>query len=145
MNEASSVEGEEGKTSDGHHRRENNRPRRPHQPSFYDREALQEQLQGHEAQRIDLSEKKAQLELRLKEAQMVLLDMRARKRGLSEDKMMGEAASEVLLSNGNVRAAGAFRDRKDRQHSNGNGGACRRRETRQQQRDEVANVSKLFA
>lgn len=146
VNEAPSLEGDKGKTSHVRRRRENhkiNRSNQSHQPSFYDREALQEQLQGHETQRSNLYEQEAQLKLRLNKAHMTLSAMRVKKRDLSENKMLDEAASVVLPSKGKVRAAGAFRERKDRHNSNG--GSCSRLETRKQQREEGANVRKVFS
>lgn len=102
--------------------------------SFYDREALKEQLEALQKEDRDLAEKDAGLRLRLAKARTTLSAMRTKKRCLSEKKMLGEAAASVLPAKG---TRGVYRE------STGNG-ASGRHEHRDKQREEEANVSSAF-
>ncbi|CAN0512224.1 unnamed protein product [Ectocarpus sp. 12 AP-2014] len=98
---------------------------------FYDKEALQEQLQGLQAEGIDLSEKETQLGLRLAKAQSILSRMREKKVGLSQAKMLDDVMSVFP-----AKAADISVGRKHREsESNGDSGGGRR-EARSQQRHE---------
>lgn len=61
------------------------------QPSFYDREALQEKLHGLQAERSRLSERENELRERLEKAQVTLSSMRSQKRQLSTAKLLDQA------------------------------------------------------
>lgn len=60
------------------------------QPSFYDREALQEKLHGLQAERSSLSEREDELRERLEKAQVALSSMRSQKRQLSTAKLLDQ-------------------------------------------------------
>lgn len=97
--------------------------------SFYDREALREQLEALQKEDLDLSEKLAGLRPRLAKAQAILSNMRTKKRELSEEKMLSEAASAFRVKGG----CGVHRE------STGSG-ASRRHDRRDTHRQEEANV-----
>ncbi|CAM9724368.1 unnamed protein product [Ectocarpus sp. 8 AP-2014] len=121
--------GKAGRDHNRHLRHQNN------QAPFYDKEALQEQLQGLQAEGIDLSEKETQLGLRLAKAQATLSKMREKKVGLSQAKMLDEVRSVFP-----AKAADISVGRKHREsESNGDGGG--RREARSQQRHEETNFA----
>ncbi|CAN0393235.1 unnamed protein product [Ectocarpus sp. 12 AP-2014] len=121
--------GKPGRGHNRHLRHQNN------QAPFYDKEALQEQLQGLQAEGIDLSEKETQLGLRLAKAQATLSRMREKKVGLSQAKMLNEVMS-VFPS----KAADVSVGRKHRE-SESKGGDGGRREARCQQRHEETNFA----
>ncbi|CBJ27685.1 hypothetical protein Esi_0080_0105 [Ectocarpus siliculosus] len=121
--------GKAGRHHNRHLRYQNN------QAPFYDKEALQEQLQGLQAEGIDLSEKETHLGLRLAKAQATLSKMREKKVGLSQAKMLDEVMSVFP-----AKAADISVGRKHREsESNGDGGG--RREARSQQRHEETNFA----
>lgn len=105
------------------------------QAAFYDREALREQIKALQDENRDLSKKEVDLGLRLAKAQATLSGMRTKKRALSEEKILDEAASVVLVKG----KAGAHWGEKCRD-SDGDD-ASKRHEARDQHRQEEANVS----
>lgn len=124
----------DARRNDDHHRQ------RESQSSFYDRESLQEQLRSLHAESIVLTEKKQNLDLRLANAQTTLSDTRAKKRDLSQAKLIDEAAAVSPARAKPTRAAGpraAFR--RDRATDvNGSGSSTRKARTNRSQ--ENANV-----
>lgn len=123
---------EEGKAGRDHNRRFNK------QTPFYDKEALQEQLQALQAEGIDLSNKETQLGRRLDKAQATLSSMREKKIGLSQAKMLDEVMSVFPAKATDISAGSKHRE----SESNGDGDG--RREARSQQRHEETNVSNDF-
>ncbi|CAM9562423.1 unnamed protein product [Ectocarpus sp. 6 AP-2014] len=121
--------GKAGRHHDRHLRHQNN------QAPFYDKEALQEQLQGLQAEGIDLSEKETQLGLRLAKAQATLSKMREKKVGLSQAKMLDEVMSVFPAKATDISVGRKHRE----SESNGDGGG--RREARSQQRHEETNFA----
>ncbi|CAM9730939.1 unnamed protein product [Ectocarpus sp. 4 AP-2014] len=121
--------GKAGRDHNRHLRHQNN-----HAP-FYDKEALQEQLQGLQAEGIDLSEKEIQLGLRLAKAQATLSRMREKKVGLSQAKMLDEVMSVFPAKGADISVGRKHRE----SESNGDGGG--RREARRQQRHEETNFA----
>ncbi|CAM9332018.1 unnamed protein product, partial [Hapterophycus canaliculatus] len=115
--------------------------RRKSQPSFYDQEALQEQLRNLQYEGIVLAEKKDRLDLRLTNAQATLSDMRAKKRELSQAKLMEEAAAVLPATTKTIGAAGvraAFgRDRA----TDLNGSGSSTREARAKRHQDNANFA----
>lgn len=110
--------------------------------TFYDREALREQIKALQDENRILSDKEVDLGLRLANAQATLSEMRTKKRALSEEKTLDDAAPVVpVKSKAGGRGVhlwgGKYRD------STGDG-ASKRHEARQQQRQEEANVRKLM-
>ncbi|CAM9530309.1 unnamed protein product, partial [Ectocarpus fasciculatus] len=124
---ASLQEGE--KEGREHSRRLNN------QAPFYDKEALQEQLQGLQAEGIDLSEKETQLGFRLAKAQATLSTMREKKVGLSQAKMLDEVMSVFPAKAADISVGRKHRERE----CNGDGGG--RREAKSQQRHDETNFA----
>lgn len=104
------------------------------QPSFYDREALEERLHGLKAEGVSLSEAEIQLQSRLSKAEATLSAMRARKRNLSRAKLLGD----LTKIGGNKSLAMRECLAKDRKYKNNNdngeGGLAQRQE-------ELINVS----
>lgn len=111
------------------------------QASFYDREALREQMQALEDETKDLSDKEVDLGLRLAKAQATLSAMRTKKRDLSEENILDEAASGFPAKQGKAGGGRSVHlwGRKYRE-CNGDG-ASNRQEARDQQRQEETNVS----
>lgn len=81
------------------------------QPSFYDREALQEKLRGLQAEELGLSEREDELRGRLEKAQATLSAMRVRKRQLSTVKLLDQvkAAGSSCCSDNKPRDGRAQR------------------------------------
>lgn len=114
-----------------------------HQPSFYDREALEEKLNAIQETRSRLTEKELGLRDRLVKAEAALTAMRAKKRQLSTAKMLDEVSKHKTAGkakytyNGPIVESSGLKentvgDRRDR--SGGNS------DERAQQREEQANV-----
>ncbi|CAM9399813.1 unnamed protein product, partial [Scytosiphon promiscuus] len=117
-----------------HHHRH---PRR--EPSFYDREALQEQLRALQGERVNLSDKREKLDVRLANAQATLLDMRAKKRDLSQAKLIDEAAT--VLPAKEIAAAGVRAAYKKDRATCFNGDCGSMREARTHRHEENANFA----
>lgn len=107
--------------------------------AFYDREALREQLKALQDENRDLSDKEVGLGLRLAKAQATLSGMRTKKRALSEEKTLDEAASVVPVKG---TAGGRSVHIWGRKYRDSNAdGASARHEARDQRHQEEANVS----
>lgn len=124
---------------------EDNGVRRDHrksQAAFYDRETLREQIKALQDEDRDLSNNEVDLGLRLAKAQATLSTMRTKKRELSEEKILDEAASIFPAKKAEGRSANLW----GRKYRDSDGdGTSKRHEARDQQRQEDTNVSTYAA
>lgn len=137
-----------------HHRRQGehkrccyrlNYHRHQEQPSFYDKEALEEKLRDFKAEKLDLSHKDVELRSRFAAAKDTLLAMRSKKRDLSTAK----ALDKLVNAGGNTNRGTTARARepylfsKERSHES-HKESDSRREERAERRQELTSVSVLF-
>lgn len=109
------------------------------QVTFYDREALREQIKALQNEKRDLSNTEVDLGLRLAKAQATLSAMRTKKCALSEEKILSEATSFVPARDKVGRRSENLWGRKYRDKTGD--GARNRHEARDLKRQEETNVS----